>query len=109
MNFNPFCPKPKPAPVTLETINHKLDTIMSAVSDYAAKVNAFLDTQGKDIDALTTELATLNSELSAIQTSPGTLSAEDQASLDSALARTSAITDRLTALSAVTPPAAPAA
>lgn len=80
---------------------------MSKITEFAAKQQEFNERQAKAIDGLTADVKLLNDKLTAIQNSPGTLSAEDQAALDEALAKTEAITSKLEALDNETPPAPP--
>jgi hypothetical protein len=91
------------------TIHHSTEIIMSAISDYVAKQQAFNDRQSAAIDGITADIKFVNDKLNAIQNSPGTLSAEDQQSLDEALARQEVVTTKLEALDAQTPPTPPAA
>lgn len=82
---------------------------MSAITDFAAKQKEFNDRQDAAVQGLTDDVKFLNDKLTAIQNSPGTLSPEDQAALDEALARTEALTTTLEALDSQTPPAPPVA
>ena len=82
---------------------------MSAISDFAAKQSAFNDQMDAAIVGLTTEVQTLNATIAKLQSTPGTITPEDQALLDGIQARSKGIADKLTALDALTPPAPPAA
>lgn len=92
----------------LRSINQKLEQIMSAVSQFNTKLNAFLDQQAEATQGLTEDVQFLKDELERINNSGGPISAEDQASLDASLERVSGISAKLTALNALTPPKAPA-
>lgn len=82
---------------------------MSAITDFAAKQKEFNDRQAAALQGVADDVKTLNDKLTAIQNSPGSLSAEDQAALDEALARTEALTTKLEALDSETPPVPPVA
>lgn len=83
------------------------DNIMSAISDFAAKQNAFNDRIDTAVQGLTGDVTALKDEITKLQNSPGTITPEDQASLDAIQARTDAITTKLEALDALTPPTPP--
>jgi len=95
----------------LLALEHKLAlmeiNIMSAISDFAAKTNAFNDRIDTAIAGLQTDVQTLNDLITKLQNSPGQITPEDQASLDAIQARASAVADKLDALDALTPPPAP--
>jgi len=98
------------------------DTIMSAVSDYIAKQNAHNAQQAAAIDSLVesttgiaADLKALNATITTLQTTPGAITAEDQALLDTATTQSAALADRATAaadalkaLDSLTPPTPPA-
>lgn len=79
------------------------------IADFAVKQNAFNDQQDAAIVDITTEIATLNSTIAALQASTGTITADDQALLDSIQTRAAAITAKLKALDTLTPPTPPSA
>ncbi len=91
-----------------ETIRQTKEQIMSAISDFAAKQNAFNDRMDAAITDLQGDVKTLNDEIAALQASPGTITPADQALLDGLQTRASGIADKLDALDALTPPAPPA-
>lgn len=93
----------------LAEILHNTVTLMSQISDFAAKVQAFQDAQDIAIDGLTADVKSLNDKIAALQTSAGQITPEDQALLDAVQAHGQAIADKLSALDAQTPPVAPAA
>lgn len=81
--------------------------IMSAISDYAAKVNASFDAIEAGVMAANTSLtglvddvAYLKEVIDKLQNNPGPISPEDQALLDSAQARTDALGTRVEAFRA---------
>ena len=80
---------------------------MTAISDFAAKQNAFNDQMDTAITGLTGDIQSLNDTIKQLQESPGTVTAQDQALLDTLTARAKAASDKLTALDALTAPATP--
>jgi len=85
----------------LKELEHK---IMSAISDFTTKVQAFFDRQDKAITDLQDDVKTLNDQIAALQASNGAITPEDQAALDAITERASTISDKLDALDALTPP-----
>ncbi len=99
-------------------VNLKLEKIMSAISDYAAKqaefnasLDADIDAIGVGMDGIAGDIKGLNDKIAELVTSPG-----DQALLDDLVARgaalkvkSDALKDRVEALDAQTPPVAPPA
>jgi len=83
--------------------------IMSAISEFATRQTAFNDRQDTAIAALQADVTNLNEQIAALQASAGTITAEDQALLDGIETRASAISDKLDALDALTPPKVPTA
>jgi len=88
-------------------LDHKMENLMSAISDFAAKVKAFTDRQDAAIDGLVADVKTLNDKITELQNSSGGISAEDQKLLDEIQNHASAVADKLDALDAQTPPPAP--
>lgn len=88
-------------------IRDLLEKIMSAISDFAAKVKVHQDAEDAAIAGLTGDVANLNAQIAALQASQGTITPADQAFLDGIEARGQAISDKLAALDALTPPVAP--
>lgn len=80
---------------------------MSAISEFAAKQNAFNDQIDTAITDLQGDVKNLADQIAALQNSPGTITPEDQALLDGITARTQAVVDKLNALDALTPPVVP--
>lgn len=83
--------------------------IMSAISDFAAKQNAFNDRQDTAIADLTADVQALNDKITELQNSPGAITPEDQALLDAIVTRGENVTAKLEALDALTPPKPPVA
>jgi hypothetical protein len=79
----------------LQSLSKGHHTLMSAVSDFANKVNA-------NFASIQSGIASLDAQIQAFQNSPGTLSPSDQAALD-AIAAQSAIL-AAAAQAPVTPP-----
>lgn len=84
-------------------LTHK---IMSKISDFAAKQNAFNDRLDAAITGLQGDIKTLNDAIQKLQTSQGQITPEDQALLDQIEARADGIATKLEALDNLTPPAA---
>lgn len=81
--------------------------IMSAIQQFADKQNAFNLAIGQAITGITGDIQGLNDKITALQNSPGTITAEDQATLDALEASGKALADKLSALDALTPPVVP--
>jgi hypothetical protein len=77
---------------------------MSAVSDFATKLNAFFDRQDAAVTDLQGDVQTLNDTITELQNSSGAITPEDQALLDTITSRGEAIATKLEALDALTPP-----
>ena len=80
---------------------------MSAISEFAAKQNAFNDRVDAAVTGLTEDVQTLNDKIVELQNTPGTITPEDQALLDAIQARSEGIATKLEALDALTPPKPP--
>lgn len=91
----------------LRGISHRLERIMSKISDFAAQMNAFTDRQDKAVSDLQDDVKALNDKITELQNTPGEISPEDQKLLDDLQARASAVADKLDALDSLTPPAIP--
>ncbi len=90
---------------------HKLDAIltlgrqiMTAVSDFAAKLATFTDRQDAAIADLRADVQNLNDQIAALNNSAGQITPEDQALLDGIVAKASSVSDKLDALDQLTPP-----
>lgn len=93
--------------ITLRTLWEQGETILSKISEFATRQNAFNDRLDAAVTDLQGDVATLNAKIEELQNSPGEITPEDQASLDAIETRAQSITDKLEALAAVTPPAVP--
>lgn len=80
---------------------------MSAISDFATKQNEFNTRIDNAIAGLQGDITTLNDLITKLQNSPGSITPEDQASLDALQTRAQAVADKLDALDALTPPTPP--
>lgn len=87
---------------TKRDISKLKEEIMSAISDFAAKVDAFNETIDKAVDGLTADVADLKAQIEKLQNSPGAITPEDQATLDRIQAKAGAVADKLAALDAQT-------
>lgn len=88
-----------------QEINDKLDKIMSAITDFQAKVQTTLDKVSADLDSLSGDITALAAQIVALNNSQGTLSASDQAALDSIQTAATALQNK--ADNIVVPPVAP--
>lgn len=91
-----------------QQINERLDNIMSQITDFATATNNVLAKISSDVDSIGVDIAALNAQIAAFNNSPGTLSATDQAALDSISAAATALQNKADALvvpATVTPPA----
>lgn len=84
-----------------------VNKIMSVISDFAAKQNAFNDRMDTAITDLQGDVKSLNDQIAALQASGGAITPEDQAALDAIQARSEGIATKLEALDALTPPVVP--
>ncbi len=80
---------------------------MAGIKDYVTATTAFFDRQDAAIAGLQGDVKFLNDTILALQNSPGTLTPEDQASLDALQSRAQVVADKLDALDSLTPPVAP--
>lgn len=95
--------------LTLDGLNQKINKLMSKISEFAERQNAFNDRVDTAVAGLTADVQALNDEIEKLQNSPGEITPEDQASLDALEARAETITAKLEALDALTPPVVPTA
>lgn len=79
-----------------------------AIRAYAAAATAFQTRIAAGIDGVAADLDALNALILQLQTTPGPISPEDQATLDSLQSAGEALAARLEALDALNPPAVPA-
>lgn len=81
--------------------------IMSAISDFAAKQDAFNSRIDAAVNGLTDDVQSLNDTIKELQNTPGAITPEDQALLDAIQTRSEGIAAKLEALDALTPPKPP--
>lgn len=77
---------------------------MSAISDYAASVKSSFDELSTAVDGVSADVAQLKATIDKLQNSPGTISPEDQATLDSLQAQAKTLADKVKALDDATAP-----
>lgn len=94
---------------TKHDLHRMEEKFMSAIGDFAAKLKAFQDKEDAAVADLIVRVKGLQDTLTAIQNSAGTISPEDQASLDAALAQAQSVSDKLAALDSTVAPTPPAA
>lgn len=80
---------------------------MQAISDFVAKQTSFNNRLATAIDGLAGDVKQLNDKIAEIQNSPGTISPEDQASLDALTKMGDELAAKAEALDALTPPTVP--
>lgn len=81
---------------------------MSKISEFAAKQNEFNDRLDVAISGVSQDVTELKALIEQLQSTPGEITPEDQALLDTLQARAEAATQKLEALDAMTPPPPPA-
>lgn len=86
-----------------------LNNIMSAISVYAEKQNAHNARMSTALNGISDDIAGLNELIVKLQTTPGPISAEDQATLDQLEAAGEALATRVEDTDAITPPVVPSA
>ena len=86
----------------------ELQNVMSQITDWAAKEQADLTSMQGSLAGIVAQQKALNDKITALQNSPGTLSASDQAALDGILAASDALVTQTAAVIAPTPVPAPA-
>lgn len=83
------------------------NNIMSKISEFATAQKTFNDRQDAAITGLQGDVKSLTDKIAELQNSAGTVTPEDQALLDDLQTRGEAITAKLEALDALTPPPIP--
>lgn len=68
--------------VTRKDLDNMEKRIISTITDWAAKEQADITGISATLDGIVTGVKALNDKIAALQNSPGTLSAYDQAALD---------------------------
>ncbi len=81
--------------------------LMSAISDFAAKQTAFNARIDAGITGISGDVQKLNALIAQLQSSPGSITPEDQAALDALQTQGDALSTKVEALDALTPPAVP--
>lgn len=82
---------------------------MSKITEYTANVDAFMARVESSTVGITADIAQLKALIEQLQTSPGPITAEDQAALDASQKLIDAATVKLEALDGLTAPTPPAA
>lgn len=82
---------------------------MTAISEYAAKQDAHNAAVDTALTGIAADIQKLNDEIATLQNSGGTISPEDQATLDRLEAKGADVQAKVEQLDALTPPAVPAA
>ncbi len=88
----------------LQGIEKLESTLMSAISDFAAKQKAHNEKLATSIDGLVADVQSLNDKITELQNNPGPISPEDQATLDELEAQGAALSEKAAALDELTPP-----
>lgn len=88
-------------------ILYNLNYMATAIETFVTAQNAFNDKIDAAIVGLEGDILSLNETIAKLQTTPGTITPEDQALLDALQARGKLISDKLDALDALTPPVPP--
>jgi DNA anti-recombination protein RmuC len=84
-------------------------SLMSAISDFAAKQKAHNDDIDKHLTDITTMLSQMNATIAQLQASAGKITPEDQALLDQIEAQGKALEDKAHAMDTLVPPTPPPA
>lgn len=80
---------------------------MSAISEFADRVKAHNDKIDAAVDGLVGDVKNLNDQIAVLQASAGTITPADQALLDGIETKAKAVSEKLAALDAQTPPVPP--
>lgn len=93
----------------LTSISERLDKFMSAISDFAVKQQTHNDKINKAVDDIAVQIKTMSDLIATLQTSPGTITPADQATLDQLEAAAAATETKVTAMDtlAAAPPVVP--
>jgi hypothetical protein len=92
---------------TQAVYKQELETLMSQITDWAAKEQADLSAIRGSLGGIVTGIQALNDKITALQNSPGTLSPSDQAALDSIQADSDSLVTLAGSVIAVPPPTPP--
>jgi len=93
--------------VSLIRLYNQGERIMSAISEFAAKVNQHQAKIDEAVTGISGDIAALKQMIADLQNNPGPISPEDQALLDQIEARIGATAERVKALDDLTPPPSP--
>ena len=93
--------------ITQQDLEKTERNIMSKISEFADRQNAFNDRIDAAVTDLQGDIKSLNDTIAALQASVGTVTPEDQALLDQIETRAGGIATKLEALDALTPPVVP--
>jgi len=93
-------------PATKNDLIKLMAKVSEAIAAFRDQVQQNFDKLGTDLTGIKTEIADLNTLIQQLQNSPGDISAEDQATLDSIVAKSASL---VTAADALTVPAVPPA
>ena len=91
----------------LTALTQKVEHLMSAITDFAAKVNGYFDKQDAAVADIVTEMKDLNDQIAKLQGTSGAITPEDQALLDGVQARAASVTDKVAALDTIVKPVVP--
>jgi hypothetical protein len=75
---------------------------MSAIKDYADKVNTAFDSISTSVDGVVADVAGLKKKIDDLQNSSGAITPEDQKALDDIQARATALADKVKTLDEAT-------
>lgn len=75
---------------------------MSAISDYAQRVNTVFDSIGQAVDGIVADIDFLKKKIEDLQNSSGQITPEDQALLDAIEARANTVASKVKALDEAT-------
>jgi hypothetical protein len=92
---------------SLAMIQHKLEKLMSQISDFAARQKAHNDKISSDLDAFSVDLKAHNDLIAKLQQSPGVLNPDDASLLDQIDSSGAALADKADKLAGVVPPVVP--
>jgi len=82
---------------------------MSAIAEFAVKQNEYNARIDAAVAGISADLVALNDKIAQLQNSAGTITPEDQATLDELQRSGQAAADKIEALDALTPPVVPTA
>lgn len=94
---------------TKEDLQRIEEKIMSVISQFVDRQNAFNDRLDTAIDGVSADVQGLKDLIAQLQNSPGTVTPEDQALLDQLEARVGTAVSKVEALDSLTPPTPPPA